>query len=125
MCVERSSWLLFNMDALKGIHHVSDESLFVKPILKSAVAKRHLEGKGNGDKSDEESDEESEEESVAENVGKMSNIDELKFGYIKDEQTFVTYQFLNGVSGYKIDYFLVKKHGRRQAIAKYSEGNVQ
>lgn len=86
--MERHSWLLFNMDALKGIHHVSDVHLFNR-------SKRNHANLENND----------------------TNFD-IQCGLEEDEKMFVLYQILNGVSGFIIDYFSAEVFKKTKMLKK-------
>lgn len=83
--MERYQVVLYNMEALQGIHPVSDDVLFEQPLTPDEKI-RKIKAIGNSWDCPEK-------------------IDLARLGYKHSDKMHVYYQIRNGISGYKVYYF--------------------
>ncbi len=83
---ERYQVVLFNLDAIKGIHPVSDDNFFLEPLDRNEKAQLVKSAKSR----------------------KFSSkvvCKSAEFGYKCSDKAHVFYQILNGVTGFLVYYF--------------------
>ena len=81
--------VLYNLEAIKGIHHVSDSVLFEKPLNEKEKASLVQKSKNK-------------------ELDNKESCEAARLGYKYDDNTHVLYQIVNGVTGFEVFNFSFK-----------------